>query len=126
MEVLKNEQAAQNHVKNEASKVENTIEKSPKNEAPIFPSNKKSWRKCTLSGEMIKLLVYQMAHELENYTLYRTFAAYFHRNDLPKLGIYYEARANEENVHHNWIYNYLVECDAEFTYPQVPAINLDR
>ena len=66
-----------------------------------------------------------MAHELENHNLYKTFAAYFHRNDLPKLGVYYDERAAEENVHHRWIYNYLIECDAEFSYPQVPAINVD-
>ena len=108
-----------------AEKVNQTIENSPENKAVIYPNEKKARRNCTLSEEMIKLLVYQMAHELENHNLYKTFAAYFHRNDLPKLGIYYDERAAEENVHHQWIYNYLIECDAEFSYPQVPAINVD-
>lgn len=125
MEVLKNEQAAQNEIKSGAEKVESVIESSPTNKAVIFPPEKKARRKCTLSDEMVKMLIYQMAHELENHNMYKTFAAYFYRNDLSKLGIYYDERAAEENVHHQWIYNYLTECDAEFTYPQVPAINLD-
>lgn len=125
MELLVNESAAQEKAKQGAEQVKQTIENSPENKAVIFPEEKKARRKCTLSNEMIKMLVYQMAHELENHNLYKTFAAYFYRNDLSKLGIYFDERAAEENVHHQWIYNYLTECDAEFTYPQVPAINVD-
>ena len=125
MELLVNESAAQQKAKEGAEKVNQAIENSPENKAVIYPNEKKARRNCTLSEEMIKLLVYQMAHELENHNLYKTFAAYFHRNDLPKLGVYYDERAAEENVRHQWIYNYLIECDAEFSYPQVPAINVD-
>lgn len=125
MEILKNESQAQQHVKEGANQLNQKIESAPENKADIYPSDKKARRKCTLSDEMVKMLVYQMAHELENHNLYKTFAAYFHRNDLPKLGIYYDERAAEENVHHQWIYNYLIECDAEFSYPPVPAINVD-
>lgn len=125
MEVLVNEQAAQARMESGSEKVAATIEASPVNKADIFPPEKKARRKGTLSEEMIKMLVYQMAHELENHNMYKTFAAYFYRNDLSKLGVYFDERAAEENLHHQWIYNYLTECDAEFTYPQVPAINLD-
>lgn len=125
MEILKNESQAQQHVKEGANQLNQKIESAPENKADIYPSDKKARRKCTLSDEMVKMLVYQMAHELENHNLYKTFAAYFHRNDLPKLGVYYDERAAEENVHHQWIYNYLIECDAEFSYPPVPAINVD-
>ena len=125
MEILKNESQAQQHVKEGANQLNQKIESASENKADIYPSDKKARRKCTLSDEMVKMLVYQMAHELENHNLYKTFAAYFHRNDLPKLGVYYDERAAEENVHHQWIYNYLIECDAEFSYPPVPAINVD-
>lgn len=125
MEILKNEKPAQEKAKENANNVQNKIDESPENKAVIYPEDKKARRNCTLSKDMIKMLVLQMAHELENHNLYKTFAAYFHRNDLTKLGIYYDKRAAEENVHHQWIYNYLIECDAEFTYPQVSAINLD-
>ena len=125
MEVLKNEGPALERTEKKAAEVEKIIETSPVNTADIYPADKKARRKCTLSEEMIELLVYQMCHELENYIMYKTFAAYFYRNDLSKLGVYYDDRAGEENNHHLWIYNYLTECDAEFTYPQVPAINLD-
>lgn len=125
MEILKNEKPAQEKAKENANNVQNKIDKSPENKAVIYPEDKKARRNCTLSKDMIKMLVFQMAHELENHNLYKTFAAYFYRNDLSKLGVYYDERANEENIHHQWIYNYLTECDAEFTYPQVPAINLE-
>lgn len=51
MEVLKNEQAAQNEIKSGAEKVESVIESSPTNKAVIFPPEKKARRKCTLSDE---------------------------------------------------------------------------
>ena len=38
---------------------------------------------------------------------------------------YYESRAEEELLHHRWIKNYLKECDANYTYPKVEAINVD-
>ncbi len=125
MEVLKNEGKALSHAEDKATKTDTKIQNSPENKADIFPLEKKARRECTLSDEMVKMLVNQMAHELENHNLYRTFSAYFHRNDLPKLGVYYTLRGNEENVHHNWIFNYLTECDANFTYPAVPAVNLE-
>lgn len=89
------------------------------------PSTKEDRRKCTLSNEMIKMLVKQMAHELENHNLYKTFAAYFYRNDLSKLGVYYDLRAKEEYEHHSWIYTYLTDCDAEFQYPLVKVTEVE-
>ena len=85
----------------------------------------KSRRTCTLSEEMIKMLVKQMSAELANHDLYRTFANYFAVEGLPKLEEYYLARAKEEYLHHDWIYKYLSENDAVFQYPPVPPINVD-
>lgn len=85
----------------------------------------KSRRTCTLSENMIKMLVKQMSAELANHDLYRTFANYFAVEGLPKLEEYYLARAKEEYLHHDWIYKYLSENDAVFQYPPVPPINVD-
>lgn len=85
----------------------------------------KERRLCTISTNMVNLLVTQLRAELSNYTLYNTFATYFNKQGLHKLAKYWEARANEEDLHHKWILGYLHRCDAEFEYPDVPATNLD-
>lgn len=84
-----------------------------------------SRRECTLSKEMIEMLVKQLSAELANHSLYRTFANYFAVEGLPKLQLYFEGRAKEEYLHHDWIYKYLTDNDAVFQYPTVPPINVE-
>lgn len=83
-----------------------------------------SRRICPLSDEMVKLLVKQLGSELSNYHLYRTFAAYFSAQGLPKLEQYFIDRANEENHHHDWIFWYLNYNDAEYAYPEIKAVDV--
>lgn len=87
-------------------------------------NNNSSRRICPLSDEMVKLLVKQLGSELSNYHLYRTFAAYFSAQGLPKLEQYFIARADEENHHHNWIFWYLNYNDAEYMYPEIKAVDI--
>lgn len=125
MKITIGEEALLKATQEKSNKIVNQTDAAPKVEATITPGEAKSRRDCTLSDEMVKTLIRQMQAELENYHLYRTFAGYFSRNDLPKLEEYWRGRANEENLHHNWIFNYLCECDAVFEYPEVRAINVD-
>lgn len=85
----------------------------------------KSRRVCPLSKDIIDMLVTQLGAELSNHNLYKTFANYFGTNGLPKLEEYFLKRAEEEYLHHNWIYWYLSYNDASFTYPKVDAIDID-
>lgn len=73
-----------------------------------------------LSEEISKLLIEQLAHELKNYNLYRTFANYFSVEGILDLEDYYLKRADEELLHHNWISTYLSEADVKFMYPVIP------
>lgn len=84
----------------------------------------KSRRVCPLSKTMIGALVKQMGEELFNKHLYMTFANYFATNGLSKLEEYYNKRAEEEELHHKWINWYLTYNDAEFQYPEVPAVDI--
>lgn len=79
-------------------------------------------RICTLSDKMVELLVRQLQHELYNHNLYRTFANFYGTQGLAVLEQYYIKRAEEEKLHHDWIYGYLNENDAVFIYPEIPAI----
>lgn len=85
----------------------------------------KDRRTCTLSQVMVEMLVKQMSAELSNHNIYMTFAAYFNLQDLPLLEEYYIARAEEEYLHHRWIYGYLNDNDAKYQYPEIKAINID-
>lgn len=77
-------------------------------------------RKLSLiSPELGELLVKQIAHELKNYNLYRSFAGFFNMEGLKDLQEYYYKRAEEELKHHDWIVDYLVEGDYRFTYPEI-------
>lgn len=73
---------------------------------------------------MSRLLVKQLAHELKNFNLYKTFANYFTVEGLMDLAEYYEKRAGEEMKHHDWIYNYLTEADIKFEYPEIAPNNI--
>ena len=79
-------------------------------------------RVCTLSETIQDLLIRQLQHELYNHNLYRTFANWFGIQGFAVLEKYYIERAEEEKLHHDWIYNYLNTCDVIFSYPEIPAV----
>lgn len=79
-------------------------------------------RQCTISDVMIDLLVRQLQHEIYNHNLYRMFANWYALHGLIVLEEYYKQRANEEKLHHDWIADYLNDCDAEYTYPEIPKV----
>nr|DAW84348.1 MAG TPA: hypothetical protein [Caudoviricetes sp.] len=85
----------------------------------------KSRRVCPLSEEIIKMLITQLAAELSNHNMYKSFANWFDVQGLSKLAKYFEGRAAEEQRHHDWIYWYLTYNDADFQYPEIPAISVD-
>lgn len=76
-----------------------------------------------MSNDMIDLLVRQIGHELHNYTLYKTFANYYGAEGLLLLQEYYNLRANEEMLHHNWIVNFLNQRGVVFKYPTVAEVS---
>lgn len=76
-----------------------------------------------LSPEITNLIVKQIGHELSNYTIYMSFAAYFARLGYTNLEEYYRKRANEEYNHHLWCVNYLIEADANFVYPAIEGVS---
>ena len=82
-------------------------------------------KECTLENEIVELLVKQLQHELENQNIYYSFSVYFNKYGLTKLVKYWRDRAHEEYNHHLWCLNYLLECNADFEYPEVTAIKLD-
>lgn len=84
-------------------------------------------RKDQLINEKItKLLVEQLAHELMNYNLYKTFANYYGVEGIIQLENYYHERAHEEYTHHDWIYHFLTEADIKFVYPSIPSNNVSK
>lgn len=72
--------------------------------------------------EMTDLLVNQLQDELYNHNLYKTMAAWFGNEGLPVLEEYYNRRAKEELLHHDWIYWYLTYRGIKFHYPEIPEI----
>ena len=77
-------------------------------------------RKLVLVSETISnLLIKQLAHELKNYNLYKSFANYYDVEGCVALAEYYKKRADEELNHHNWIYEYLTDGDIKFMYPTI-------
>ena len=84
-----------------------------------------SRRVCTLSKDIIDLLVNQLSHELHNHSIYRTFSNYFGTHGLPDLEEYFNLRSEEEYKHHKWILWYLSYTDAEFQYPAVEPVNIE-
>lgn len=125
MEIFKeNQEQNMNKVNDQAVQVIKDIESTPKVKAE-FPDEAKRRRDCTLSEDMIKALVNQLHKEESNHDLYASFAAYFSKLGLQGLEKYFESRAKEELLHHKWIKSYLKECDAEYSYPKIDAINID-
>ena len=84
----------------------------------------KDLRKCLISKEVSLLFITQLQHELANHNLYKTFASYYNEKGLFKLVKYWEGRAAEEYIHHQWIYNYLNQCNVYFEYPEIPNIKV--
>ena len=80
-------------------------------------------RKCTLSEQMQKLMLRQLVHEMYNHNLYRSFANFYGVRGFQVLEQYYIERAEEEKLHHDWVYGYLSRTDTEFIYPEIPAIS---
>lgn len=77
-----------------------------------------------ISEGLSNLLVKQLAHELKNFNLYKTFSNYFTIEGIDELAEYYEKRATEEMHHHDWIFSYLTEGDIKFEYPAIEANNI--
>ena len=80
-------------------------------------------RKCTISEKMQKLMLRQLVHEMYNHNLYRSFANFYGVRGFNILEQYYIERAEEEKLHHDWVYGYLSTTDTEFVYPDIPAIS---
>lgn len=72
-----------------------------------------------VSPEVGSLMVKQIAHELKNYNLYRSYANFFNIEGIIPLETYYLQRAKEELLHHDWLSDYLAEGDFKFVYPAV-------
>lgn len=85
----------------------------------------KNRRYCTIDESLAEMFVTQLGKELSNKHLYATFANFFETEGLPKLGEYFKKRSNEEELHHNWIFEYLNYNDVCFQYPAIGEINID-
>ncbi len=79
-------------------------------------------RECTLSPAMQKLMLRQLASEMANHNIYRSFANFYGVRGLSLLEEYYNRRAEEEMKHHNWVLGYLSETDTEYVYPEIPPV----
>ncbi len=85
----------------------------------------KGRRTCTLSSNIQNLLIKQLEHELLNHNIYLTFSTYYFNNNLSKLKVYYEKRAEEELVHAKWIINYLNNCGVKYQMPKINEVKID-
>lgn len=90
-----------------------------------IPPINRNMEKWLISDKIIELLNNQLQDELVNHNLYRTFSLYYRSKGLYKLEKYFELRAQEEMLHHNWIFGYLAYCGVPLQYPEIPAINVD-
>lgn len=83
-------------------------------------------RKLQLVSEKVaELLIKQVAHELKNHNLYRSFANYFSVEGIVDLEKYYLKRAQEEYNHYDWISSYLSEADVKFMHPAI-EVNTEK
>lgn len=78
---------------------------------------------CTIHPELQKMLVEQMAHELRNHNLYRSFANYYSNKGLNKLCKYYSYRAAEEYNHYMWCVDFANLVDIKYTTPAIDPID---
>ena len=82
-------------------------------------------KKCLISDTMGKLFIKQVAHELKNYNLYKTFASYFDVEGIADFAAYWNKRAGEELNHHNWVVDYLTEANYPVIYPTIDANDVE-
>ena len=85
----------------------------------------KEIRDCLISDKLITLFITQIQSELSNHNLYKTFESYFNKQGLFKLAKYWNSRASEEYIHHQWVVNYLNVCNVEFQYPEIPITKVE-
>lgn len=78
-----------------------------------------------ISKELADLLIKQIAHELKNHNLYKSFANYFSVQGIVDLEKFFNHRAQEEYNHHQWIIDYLNDADVKVIYPAV-EINTEK
>lgn len=74
---------------------------------------------CQISPEVGELLTKQVAHEIKNYILYSSFQNYFSKEGIDDLAEYYQHRAKEERLHHEWIREFCNNADFRLIYPAV-------
>lgn len=72
-----------------------------------------------ISKELADLMIKQIAHELKNHNLYKSFANYFSVEGITDLEKYYNKRAHEEYNHHQWLIEFLNDADVKLMYPAV-------
>lgn len=100
-------------------------ERGKRTDEGLSKSINKKMMQYLVSDKVMELLYNQLQDELVNHNLYRTFALYYRSMGLYKLECYFEKRAEEEMLHHNWIYGYLAYCGIPLQYPEIPAINIE-
>lgn len=76
-------------------------------------------KKCLVSNTIGEMLVKQIAHELKNYDLYKSFANYFDVEGVADLATYFNKRADEEKNHHEWCISYLTDANYKVLYPAI-------
>lgn len=72
-----------------------------------------------ISKELADLMIAQIAHELKNHNLYKSFANFFSVEGISDLEEYYNKRAHEEYNHHQWLIDFLNEADVKIIYPMI-------
>lgn len=75
--------------------------------------------------EVQKLLVNQLSNELYNKLMYESFASFFALKGFSELERYYKDRAKEEELHYQWIKNFLTTNDCDFEHPGVDDVDED-
>lgn len=78
---------------------------------------------CSIPDSIVKLLEKQIAHEINNYAIYSTFAGYYKKEGMDDLCTYFRYRADEEREHAEWIQGFLESVNAKWTYPAIEGVN---
>jgi bacterioferritin B len=74
-----------------------------------------------LSGDLRKLLVKQVGHELAAHQLYLAISLYFERQSLKGWGKLFAEQSVEEAQHARKIMDFLIDNDVEFDLPALKA-----
>jgi len=91
----------------------------------IMDGLNRSLAKYLISDKIVELLNNQLQDELFNHNLYCTFALYYRSRGIFPLEEYFMLRAQEEMLHHNWIFGYMAYCGIALQYPSIEAVNVD-